>query len=291
MKSKSKKINVYEIVNNKILERMAAGRIPWVKPYDVAPAQNLVSGHVYHGINAILLSGLYKTPYYVSYKQAASIDAKLKKDQHGNLVVFWTIFNSTKTDKDGNEKLQKVPYLKYSYVFNVEQFESIDHKKLKVEQKKAKKMNPIKTAEEIVNNYKTKPVIEIKERIPCYIPSLDVVQVPSKEKFKDVKSYYSTLFHELVHSTGAKHRLNREFGTSFGSEKYSKEELIAEIGASFLNAKAGIDAENLIENSAAYIQGWMRVIKDDNRLFISAASKAQKAVEYITNENSKEVSE
>ena len=127
-----------------------------------------------------------------------------------------------------------------------------------------------------------------------YRPSTDSVHMPARSRFVDVPHYYSTLFHELVHSTGHASRLNRTFGDRFGDELYSKEELVAEMGAAFLCAVAGIANEHTDRNTTAYIQNWIAKLEEDNRLIVHAAANAQRAVELIlgsTFEQEREASE
>ena len=117
-----------------------------------------------------------------------------------------------------------------------------------------------------------------------YSPSRDTVVVPMKEQYQHINEYYSTTFHELVHSTGHKNRLNRLETTavaSFGSETYSKEELVAEIGSATILSALEIETKRTFTNSIAYIQNWLNVLKNDNHFIISASSQAEKAVDYI----------
>lgn len=115
-----------------------------------------------------------------------------------------------------------------------------------------------------------------------YSPSSDVVAIPTADQHFSTSEYYSTLFHELVHSTGRKGRLDRISGTAhFGSNDYSKEELVAEIGAFTLLNNYGIDSEKAVRNNAAYIQSWLRSLRNDKTMIVSACGKAEKAVKYI----------
>ena len=148
--------------------------------------------------------------------------------------------------------------------------------------------NPVEEAEKIKSDYADREHLLIEELITnraFYSPSRDYIQVPCKEQYDNVNEFYSTLFHEMVHSTGHKDRLGRLDANaklaSFGSEDYSKEELIAEIGSAFLMNHVGIETSKTFKNSAAYIQSWLKVLKDDNRFIVSASSKAEKAMKYI----------
>lgn len=150
--------------------------------------------------------------------------------------------------------------------------------------------DPVEKAEAIISGYTNPPKITHAPGGAWYKAGVDQVNVPKKNEFKDVNKYYSTIFHELVHSTGHKQRLKRDgiANTSFfESLTYSKEELVAEIGASFLCAMAGIDNTTL-DNSAAYIQGWLGVLKDDPKMVVHASQQAQKAADWILGKQKEE---
>lgn len=182
-------------------------------------------------------------------------------------------------DKETDEDII-IPMLRYYRVFKVgEQTEGIEPKQEKVEFEH----DPIEKAEEIKKNYKNSPKYTSDSGSAYYHPTMDIVNVPPLKEFKTPEGYYSTLFHEMVHSTGHKDRLNRKELTkkaSFGSSTYSKEELTAELGASMLCGETGIINET-IDNSASYVQSWLNALRNDKTLIISASQKAQKAVDYI----------
>jgi antirestriction protein ArdC len=143
--------------------------------------------------------------------------------------------------------------------------------------------DPISEAEKIIAEYPTAPPVKFAPGRAYYMPSQDYISVPSLNDYLKPAEYYSTLFHEMTHSTGHKSRLNRagiEAKAAFGSETYSREELIAEIGAAFLCSYAGIVQETL-DNSAAYIASWKKFLKNDSKAIVTAASQAQKAANYI----------
>lgn len=170
--------------------------------------------------------------------------------------------------------------MKYHTVFNAEQCE-----KIPVPKDNLIEFKPIEECEKVINNMPKRPVIHEGRNRACYIPSKDVVEIPDREVFKTVEEYYSTLFHELVHSTGHISRLNRQSITeshAFGSETYSKEELIAEIGSSFVCGMTGISNQTL-ESNASYISNWLTRLRNDKKLIITASSHAQKACDFIQN--------
>jgi len=170
-------------------------------------------------------------------------------------------------------------------VFNVEQCEGINHKRLdEIARPNASQFSPIERAESLVKGYPNPPSIRTDGTAAYYRPSDDSVTMPVPESFESPEAFYSVLFHELGHSTGHKARLARGGVTDpqrFGNHEYSKEELIAEMSSSFLRAFAGIDNEPLADNSAAYLASWLRVLRKDSRMVVFAAAGAQKAVDHI----------
>ena len=256
---------------------------PWQKPwFQQGIPTNLVSKKPYRGINVFLLSMMgFVSPYFLSFKQVKSLGGKVKKGEKAIPVIFWKqiVVNE---DEQGNklDKPKTIPLLRYYNVFNVEQTEGIDEKKIPTVERRG--FNPIQDAESIVANMPNCPNITHDMARAYYMPSLDVVNMPKHELFKSEKGYYSTLFHELVHSTGHAARLNRKEVTnvnSFGSHDYSIEELVAEMGAVFLCNEIGL--ENQFDNSVAYLKSWLGKLKDDTKMLITASGRAQKAVDYI----------
>jgi len=274
------KIDVYQIVTDRIIGMLESGVVPWHKPWATsdAPPTNLVSKKPYRGLNVWLLGCAgYASPYWVSYKQATELGGQVRKGEKSSLVVFWTQFETE--DKVTKEK-KKIPMLRYYNVFNVQQCDGIDYPK--PEEAKRIDFNPIEEAEKLVVNMQKKPVITHNEQQAYYSRAEDKVNMPIKESFDKVENYYSVLFHELTHATGHESRLGRlQNSTSgFGSTSYAKEELVAEMGASYLCATAGI-VDRTIDNSSAYIASWLKKLKDDKKLVVSAAGQAQKAVDFI----------
>jgi antirestriction protein ArdC len=278
---------VYGIITDKIIKSLEAGVIPWRKPWAGSSYEpkNLISQKTYTGINFFLLSmASYSSPFFITYKQAKDLGGNVKKGEKGWQIIFAKHVNEKK-DNAGNTEKNGYSMMRYYAVFNIDQCENIDEEKIPALQDLEKlKFNPIEQAEKIVKGYIAGPQIESVEQRACYRPRLDTVNMPKKESFESVESYYTTLFHELTHSTGAAKRLDREGITDpikFGSHKYSKEELIAELGAAFLCSKAGID--NTLKNSTSYIASWLEKLKskDNAKWIIEAGSKAQKAVNYI----------
>lgn len=276
---------VYQIVTDRILAKLSEGAIPWQKPWNVeagAP-KNLTSNRDYRGINSFLLgmSG-FESPYWMTYRQAQTYGANVRKGEKSTPVVFWKQLETT--DKKSGDAIS-IPLLRYYNVFNLSQVENMPEKYIPKVDTIDREFNPISSAAALVDAMPQRPQIVHGSTAAYYRPSTDTVSMPRPETFVGSQEYYSTLFHELAHSTGAAVRLNRPEITagdiSFGSHSYGREELLAEMTAAFLCATAGIDMT--IDNSAAYVQSWMRTIKADSKLLILAASGAQKAADFILN--------
>lgn len=286
------KVDVYEKVTNRIIEMLEQGTVPWQQPWKAETApRNLKSGHYYRGLNVwLLLSKGYTSPYWLTFKQAKDMGGKVKSGERSTFVVFWRVLkfredNGEKVE-DGSEQeneddVKVIPYLRYYNVFNAEQVEGIEHKIPDTEANP--EFNPIQEAQRIIDSMPNRPEIIHQGNAAFYKPTTDTVTLPPETQFYDETGYYSTAFHELVHSTGHKSRCNRKGVAEIAardSETYSREELVAEMGSSFLDAQAGI-IQHTEENSAAYIQSWLKALRDDKKLVVSAAGKAQKAADYI----------
>lgn len=273
--------NIYEEITNKIIKQLESGVIPWHKPWSgiSGGAYNRVSKKPYSLLNQMLLE---HDGEYATYKQWSDLGGKVRKGEKSEIVVFWKILN-VEENKDGKVEKKSIPLLRYINVFHISQVDGVEPKTIKLIEH-----SPIEEAEKIKIDYADRENIVIKELITdkaFYSPSRDLIQVPCKKQYKDIMEFYSTLFHEMIHSTGHRDRLHRLDSeaklASFGSEEYSKEELIAEIGSAFLMNHIGIETFKTFNNSAAYIQSWLRVLKNDNRFIVSASSKAEKAMKYI----------
>lgn len=268
--------NVYEIVTQKVLEKLEKGVIPWRKPWvNRGQAVNWLTQKPYRGINTMLLD----PGEYATFNQISSFGGKVKKGEASQIVVFWKWI-----DKENEEtgKSERVPFLRYYRVWEINsQCEGLNSRRN--DEENIYEHDPIEEAEKIISGYFNHPDIRYASGRAYYVPSLDYVSVPPMADYKQPEEYYSTLFHELVHSTGHESRLNRPTLTSkagFGSEIYSKEELVAEMGSAMLSGVAGF-LETTIDNSAAYIKSWSKKLKEDSRLVVMAASQAQKAADHI----------
>lgn len=266
---------VYGYVTERILEELEKGVIPWRRKWFTKKI-NYVSRKSYSGVNLLLLE---KPGEYLTFNQVKKLNGKIKKGSKSSMVIYFKILEKNTGEKtpEGKDEIEKIPMLRYYKVFHIDDVEGIESK---LENKEIKDIN---TAENYLKPYdeNLKINIQTSERA-YYSPSKDLIVVPKKEQYKNTEEFYSTSFHELIHSTGHKSRLDRiKKDASFGSEDYSKEELIAEIGSAMLASNANLDIEKTISNSASYIKSWMKVLKEDKTLIVSASSKANKAVEYI----------
>ena len=294
--------NVYQMVTDRIVAQLEQGLIPWHKPWtgvglEDGGAVNYVSRKPYSMLNQMLLG---REGEYLTFKQIKERGGSIKKGAKAGVVVFFTTTTYTKREEvqeDGSTETVNVvkehlmPVLKYYNVFHIDDCDGIESK-IKVEEDAGPKISPIESAEKVLNGYvEREKELQFRNNIPTdrayYSPTLDLISVPMLSQYEIAEEYYSTTFHEAVHSTMPESRCNRKSEqklAAFGSEDYSREELVAEIGSAMLCNNVGIDCEKAFKNSVAYIQGWLKKLKDDNRMIVWAASRAEKAARYILGE-------
>ena len=245
--------------------------------------QNLVSRKPYRGVNVFMLHAMsYESPFWLTFKQAKEMGGNVRKGEHACPVVFWKWLDVDEPSEPTSKRA--VPMLRYYSVFNVAQCDGVTAPAIEGTDRPH---SPIETAEQIVAAMPRRPAIRHGLDRASYSPAADSVAMPSPERFDTPENYYNVLFHELTHSTGHESRLNRK-GVSgaggewdgFGSQSYSKEELVAEMGSAFLCGRAGI-VERTIDNSAAYVRSWLQRLKDDARLVVQAAAQVQRAADFI----------
>lgn len=272
------------MITNIIIEKLEEGVIPWQMPWTIDDIpRNLISNKPYRGINMMLLyhhSQFFNSPFFLTFKQIQQLNGKIIKGSKSFPIVFWKL---KKYQDSQTEEKFTIPILKYYRVFNLSQVEGINPDKIPEIETNTHEFTPIEKAEQLVEFWVDSPNIKLGEPKAYYSPGFDYIGMPDQKYFHSDEEYYSTLFHELIHSTGHKSRLNRftkNHNHTFGSDDYSKEELIAEIGSSFLCGVCDI-SHRTIDNSAAYINGWLRKLKNDKKLIIQASGKAQKAADYI----------
>ncbi len=277
-----KKFDIYEAVNKTIIDLLEAGTVPWHKPWSGGdPPANLISKKPYRGMNVLILGCKpYASRYWLTYKQCAAIGGQVRTGEKSTMIVFWKFLQVT--DKDsGDEKT--IPMLRYYNVFNTEQCDAIDPKKIPACDVTEHDNDPIEGCEALSQHYLDNgPTLTHDAPRAYYTPSRDAINMPQLASFDGAEEYYGTLFHEMVHSTGHDSRLKRiKDVAAFGGNAYSKEELVAEYGAAYLCTMQGIENKT-IDNSAAYIQSWLNALQDDKTLLVSACGQAQKAVDLIT---------
>lgn len=276
-------MNVYEIVTERILAELEKGKIPWEKPWigGIDCPIKHTTGEPYSILNQILLG---EPGEYLTLNQCNKEGGRIKKGVKAKLVVFWKILEK----EDEKSKMQKIPVLRYYNVFHINDCEGIKPKFEREQHPNG--ATKAQNAENIVSEYSSRTNLEISHANQLqayYMPRKHLVNIPDMDRFKSTEGYYSTFFHELVHSTGNKKLLHRfpddAKQAAFGSESYSREELVAEIGANMLLHSMGMDTDKSNRNSVAYIQSWLRALKNDKRLIVSAAGHAEKAVKLILN--------
>jgi len=277
-------MKVYEIITDRIMEKLAQGCVPWHQPWagNSEYPKNLITKKEYRGINVFMLACAgFASPFWASYKQIKELGGNVNKGEKGWPVVFWKFMD----EDDSADNKKHIPLLRYYTVFNVDQTSGIDEKKIPKSAAKYNEIEKLEQCEAVVLAMPHRPEITYNDqRGACYTHSKDRVNMPKMESFDGAEEYYSTLFHELTHSTGHESRLNRKGIISgiaaFGTKEYSKEELVAEMGAAFLCGYCQIDNKT-IDNSAAYIKSWLKKLKDDPKMVILAAAQAQRAVDFI----------
>jgi antirestriction protein ArdC len=286
--------DVYQSVTDQIVAMLEQGVVPWRSPIlgrsKAGHPKSLNTGRQYRGVNVFLLAFTayakgYGSSYWLTFNQAKERGGSVRKGEKSSMVVFWKQYETT--DKDTGEPT-KVPVLRYYNLFNAEQVDDIEiPDAVKWESIEFK---PIEEAEKIAAGYAGGPVVTHDGGQQAYYrPATDTVHLPERTRFASVEEYYSTLFHELSHSTGHSSRLDRKCDTApkpFGSADYGKEELIAEMSAAFLCSQVGIQP-TVIANQAAYLAGWLKQLKSDRKLVISAAGQAQRTADWIRNERGK----
>jgi antirestriction protein ArdC len=268
---------VYQEVTDSIIKQLESGAMPWIKPWatDSTADKNFLSQKPYQGVNRLIL-GLssmvqgFDIPVWASFKQWQSLGATVRKGEKGTKIVF---YSPVKKENKATGDIESYNLLKSYYVFNVSQ---VDGVVIQAPSAEAKPFNAIAEAEARIR--KTGAVITHGGDSAFYAPSVDKINVPNKASFISESNYYATIFHELVHWTGAEHREKRVFGKRFGDNAYAFEELVAEMGAAFLCQDYRIQGEL---RHAGYLQSWLKVLREDSKAIFKASALAQKAADHI----------
>lgn len=277
-------MDIFATITDRIVEALEQGNIPWHKPW-VGGSTGCISystGRPYSLLNHLLLGGI--SGEYITYRQCSLAGGYVRKGEKSKIVTFWKPFE---TVNDETGEIEQHFYLRYYNVFHLSQCEGISPRWAVSITQPSSDLQPDAVADAIIQDYKDRSGITlriIESDRAYYQPSTDTVVAPKLSQYQKQEEYYSTLFHELTHSTGHHSRLDRISDiAAFGSHEYSKEELCAELGAAFLVNHCGLESKASFRNSAGYIQGWLKALRDDKRLIVSAAGAAEKAVNLILN--------
>lgn len=279
--------SVYEMVTERIIDQLEQGIIPWQKPWTGvrSSAFNRISKKPYSLLNQMLL---HHDGEYATFKQWSDLGGHVRKGEKSEIVCFWKIQPVEEEQEDGTKIVRQIPLLRYYNVFHISQVDGVEP----LPKDELNDIEPIEKAENVLLDYWTKEDITVEHKAgndAYYSPKRDLIHLPLFEQFTDANEYYSTAFHESVHSTMKESRCNRAEDrkgklVAYGSDEYSKEELVAEIGSASLMNIIGIETTKSFKNSSAYIQGWLSKLQSDVKFIVSASNKAEKAVKYILGE-------
>jgi len=286
------KQDVYTRVTNKIVADLEQGVRPWLKPWNAEHAAGKITrplrhnGLPYSGVNVIMLWAEamdqdYSAPIWMTFRQAQALGGHVRKGEHGSLVVYANTFKKTETDADTGEDVERdILFMKGYTVFNVEQIEGLPaHYYAPAEPPSLSASERIDHAERFLAQ--TGATVHHGGNRAYYTLGHDRIQLPPFEFFKDPASYYEVRLHETVHWTRHPTRLDRDFGRKrWGDEGYAMEELVAEIGSALLSADLELTPE-VRPDHAAYIDSWLKVLKEDKRAIFSAAAHAQRAADFL----------
>lgn len=278
------KTNLFEAITNKIIAVIEAGEatgaISWAGQGAIAGMpRNLKTGNAYQGVNVLLLWATaqekgYTSPFWLTYKQAVELGGSVKRGEKATSGIYWGTREITEANDQGDESTRNIGFAKSFFVFNLDQCEGIE------------RPDAIPAGEAWQNHAAAEALIKASgARIfeggtkAYYAPAKDEIQMPDRERFASAENFYAVNLHELTHWTGHASRCARDLSGRFGNDAYAMEELIAELGAAFLSAETGIYGQ--IEGHASYIKSWLKVLKNDPRAIITAASKASQAAKFL----------
>jgi antirestriction protein ArdC len=280
MKNKS---DVAEIITGKILDAMQKSQVaPWRKPWQSLNFRNVVSGHSYRGINVLLLHLFGNDVDYLTMKQANANGARIKGGSKAIQIVFWKpIEVETSEVLNGKVVKKKIFFLRYYSLFGLNDCEASDSAKFAALQAKRRTLpncvENLDVAEKLIE--KAAINTEFGGNVACYMPMAHAIKMPNKAQFKSTEEYYSTMFHEIGHALAKES--GKQLDGNFGSEKYSAEELVAEIFANFCLSYCGIDSSKAFDNSVAYLQNWIAKLSSEPKMLVNAAAQAQKRFDLL----------
>lgn len=281
-------MNVYQIVTSRIIDQLEKGTIPWKQPWmrigGQVGAYNRVTKKSYSILNQMLLmekgAGEYATK-----KQWQSLGGQIKEEENPYIVVFWKLQKFEEETEEGETLERTVPLLRYYRVYHISQIDGV----APLPVKEIPEKEGIKAGDELIKDYVIREGIRFDDEgsdRAFYSLTTDSIVVPNIGQYNIAEEYYSTTFHEMAHSTGHPNRLGRNLTHPFGSDRYAREELIAEIASCMLMNQIDMEIPKTFENSVAYIDGWTRAMEEDPKLIVNAAIQAEKAVKYIMNDYS-----
>ncbi len=291
-KNSAPRQDVYTRVTDKIVADLEQGVRPWMKPWNAEHAAGRITkplrhnGQAYNGINILMLwsaavSEGYSAPIWMTFRQAKELGAHVRKGEKGELVVYANTITRTEENPNGEDVEQTIPFMKGYTVFNVEQIEGLPSHYYQLAEPVLDPVQRIEHAERFFAA--TGADIRHGGNQAYYALGSDRIQLPPFESFRDAESYYATVAHETTHWTRHPSRLDRDFGRKrWGDEGYAQEELVAELGAAFLSADLSLTPE-VREDHTAYIESWLKVLKQDKRAIFTAAAHAQRAVDFLHN--------
>ncbi len=283
------KTDIFNKITQNIIDDLEKGELTWRKPWNTDHMAYVGrplrwNDIPYTGINILVLWAAaaelkYKSPYWMTFRQASDLKAHVRPGEKAVHVVYTDKVTKEIEQENGEKEEKELSFLKIYPVFNADQIEGLpQHYYKPVEQKTRNPDERILNMEEFIKQTKAE-IVTGPDAV--YRPKKDVIEIPPFESFDDGVSYYATLSHEITHWTKHKSRLNRDFNQKrVGDQGYAIEELVAELGACFLGAELGFEPV-LKGDHAAYIQSWLKVLKNDKKCIFQAASHAQKAVDYL----------
>lgn len=288
--------DIAQVVTNAIIAELEAGVLPWTKPWSsdgkaVVPVTlpKRHTGEHYRGINILILwdaaqRGGYRSPYWMTFKQALAYKAGVRKGEKGTAIVYVDRIVKTEEGAQGEDQERVIPFLKTYVVFNAEQIDGLPERfyaKPAPEPVVEPNATEIVVPEAATRYFEAIPAdVSHGGNLACFSPALDAIRLPPVEAFRSGLAYVSTRAHETVHWTGHKSRLDRDLKGRFGSDAYAAEELIAEIGAAFVCASIGTEPQ-IREDHAPYIASWLKVLKGDKRAILTAAARASDALDFL----------
>ena len=282
--------NLYDEITGKIIADLEAGCVPWVQPWGASgvPApltmpRNATTGRAYSGINVLILWGAvvargYSCQSWLTFKQALALGGSVRKGERGTTVVYADRFvpeDEKRRAQDTGDQAHAIPFLKRFTVFSVDQCDGLPDE-LSAPPPPVPEGLTAPQAEALIQA--SGADLRLGGDRAFYSPALDYIQVPRPEAYFEPINWHRTALHELGHWAGHRSRLDRDMTHSFGSKGYAREELIAEMCAAFCCATLGITPT---VRHADYIDGWLEVLREDNRAIVRAASAASKAADYI----------